>query len=44
MVVGLKSIKKTVDFMLCNTEDYLRLSDSENTELDTIFQNMINTA
>lgn len=30
--------------MLCDTEDSLRLSDSENTELETIFQNMINMA
>ena len=30
--------------MLCDTEASLRLSDSENTELETIFQNMINMA
>ena len=30
--------------MLCNTEDSLSLSESEKTELDTVFQNMINMA
>lgn len=39
-----ESIKKTTDFMLCNTEDSLNLSESEKLELDTVFQNMINMA